>query len=121
MHRLRIARSIVRPAEWGAAAYAQAVSQQHHCWRAAAFPRKIPSMPTVLRSGPYRFFFYSADRDEPRHVHVERAEARAKFWLDPIRLAESVGFGRPELADIERLVVQQAVHVRKAWDDFFTD
>jgi hypothetical protein len=38
-------------------------------------------MPTVLRSGPYRFFFYSADREEPRHVHVARGEARAKFWL----------------------------------------
>ena len=78
-------------------------------------------MPTVLRSGPYRLFFYSADREEPRHVHVVRADARAKFWLDPIRLAESVGFGRPELAEIERLVVQQVVALRKAWDDFFTD
>ena len=27
------------------------------------------SMPTVLRHGPYRFFFYSGDRDEPPHVH----------------------------------------------------
>lgn len=29
-------------------------------------------VPTVDREGPYRFFFYSADRDEPPHVHVER-------------------------------------------------
>ena len=29
-------------------------------------------MPTVLRSGAYRFFFYSADREEPAHVHVAR-------------------------------------------------
>jgi len=41
-------------------------------------------MPTVLRSGPYRF--YAGDRDEPKHVHVERDEKTAKFWLDPIRL-----------------------------------
>jgi hypothetical protein len=32
-------------------------------------------MPTVLRSGPYRFFFYSADRGEPPHVHVEGRRA----------------------------------------------
>lgn len=34
-------------------------------------------MPTVLRVGPYRFFFYSGDGDEPRHVHVERGEGAA--------------------------------------------
>lgn len=39
------------------------------------------SMPTVLRSGPYRFFFYAGDRDEPRHVHVEREDEVAKFGL----------------------------------------
>jgi len=38
-------------------------------------------MPSVLRSGPYRFFFYSGDGDEPPHVHVERDDNTAKFWL----------------------------------------
>ena len=28
-------------------------------------------MPTVLRVGPYRFFFYASDRAEPMHVHIE--------------------------------------------------
>ncbi|MBZ5579241.1 MAG: DUF4160 domain-containing protein [Acidobacteriia bacterium] len=46
-------------------------------------------MPTVLRSGPYRFFFYSADRDEPPHVHGEREDSAAKFWLSPVRLSSS--------------------------------
>jgi len=36
-------------------------------------------LPTVLRSGPYRFFFYSADRDEPPHVHVEHQGDIAQF------------------------------------------
>lgn len=45
-------------------------------------------MPTVLRSGPYRFFFYAGDRDEPPHVHVERGEAIAKFWLSPVKLQQ---------------------------------
>jgi hypothetical protein len=76
-------------------------------------------MPTVLRSGPYRLFFYSADRQEPRHVHVAREQAQAKFWLDPVRLVESAGFGRAELADIERVVQQHAEALRKVWDDFF--
>ena len=36
-------------------------------------------MPTVLRVGPYRFFFYASDRDEPIHVHVERDDKVAKY------------------------------------------
>ena len=31
-------------------------------------------VPTVLRIGPYRFFYYAGDRDEPAHIHVERDE-----------------------------------------------
>ncbi|MCO6455665.1 MAG: DUF4160 domain-containing protein [Pirellulaceae bacterium] len=38
-------------------------------------------MPTVLRVGPYRFFFYAGDGDEPAHVHVERDDSEAKVWL----------------------------------------
>jgi len=78
-------------------------------------------MPTVLRSGPYRLFFYSADRQEPRHVHVERDDCRAKVWLDPVRLHDSAGFRAPELRQIESLVGQHAHELRKAWDDHFTD
>jgi len=43
-------------------------------------------MPTVLRAGPYRFLFYSSDAGEPLHVHVERDDNTAKFWLSPVRL-----------------------------------
>jgi hypothetical protein len=35
---------------------------------------------------PYRFFFYSGDKDEPSHVHVERDDKIAKVWLEPVRL-----------------------------------
>ena len=76
-------------------------------------------MPTVLRSGPYRLFFYSSDRDEPRHVHVARDDRYAKPWLDPVRLHDSAGFSRPELGVIEALVVDHAETLRKAWDGYF--
>ena len=54
-------------------------------------------LPTVLRNGPYRFFFYSADRDEPAHVHIERDDASAKLWLEPVWFEGSRGFGRGEI------------------------
>ena len=68
-------------------------------------------MPTVLRSGPYRFFFYAGDRDEPQHVHVERDDRIAKFWLDPIRLQGSGGFSRVEIARIEKLVSNHRIEL----------
>jgi Domain of unknown function (DUF4160) len=61
-------------------------------------------MPTVLRNGPYRLFFYSADFAEPPHVHVERNSSQAKFWLDPVRLEDNQGFGRQEPNRIRKLV-----------------
>ena len=49
-------------------------------------------MPTVLRIYGYRFFFYSLEGTEPPHIHVEHGENVAKFWLQPVSLAESHGF-----------------------------
>lgn len=62
-------------------------------------------MPTVLRIGPYRFCFYSHDLiDEPPHVHVDRNDLSAKFWLNPIALASNLGFNARELRAIEKVV-----------------
>lgn len=49
-------------------------------------------MPTVMRIGPYRFFFYSNENDEPKHVHVRADDNEAKFWLEPLQLAWNRGF-----------------------------
>lgn len=54
-------------------------------------------MPTVLRDGPYRFFFYAVDEAEPPHVHVRRDRDEAKFWLDPVQLAHNKKFSLVEL------------------------
>ena len=76
-------------------------------------------MPTVLRSGPYRFFFYAGDRDEPEHVHVEREQKVAKFWLEPIRLERSGGFARAELRTIQRIVMEHQSQLMEAWYAYF--
>ena len=61
-------------------------------------------MPTILRVGPYRFFFYSGDRSEPIHIHVEREDKIAKFWIDPVRLQKSGGFPRSEIVQIMKII-----------------
>jgi hypothetical protein len=50
-------------------------------------------MPTVLRFRQFRFFFFSNEGNEPIHIHVESDDKYAKFWLDPVQLAKSVGYG----------------------------
>lgn len=76
-------------------------------------------MPTVARIGPYRFYFYAGDRDEPRHVHVEREDKIAKFWLEPVRLQNSGGFSRLEINQIEKVIALRQRTLLEAWDAFF--
>ncbi len=78
-------------------------------------------MPTALRAGPYRFFFYAGDRGEPPHVHVQRDENQAKFWLDPVRFQSSNGFRRAEILRIQRLVKQNQDRLLRSWDEYFND
>lgn len=76
-------------------------------------------MPTVLKVGPYRFFFYAGDRDEPLHIHVERNDKIAKFWLDPVRLQSSGGFGRIEIRKIHKIINENRSKLLEAWDEYF--
>jgi Domain of unknown function (DUF4160) len=76
-------------------------------------------VPTILRVGSYRLFFYSADESEPPHVHVERDDNVAKFWMDPVRLVRSGGFRRAELREIERVVAENEARLLEAWHGFF--
>ena len=78
-------------------------------------------MPTVLRVGPYRFFFFAGDRAEPAHVHVERDANLAKVWLDPVRMQESGGYSRVELARIIYVVREHEAALLRSWHDYFAD
>lgn len=76
-------------------------------------------MPTVLRVGPYRFFFYANENNEPRHIHVQRDKMLAKFWLQPVALASSVGFPAQELSKLLRLVEEHQRKFVETWNEFF--
>ncbi|MCB2184693.1 MAG: DUF4160 domain-containing protein [Desulfobulbaceae bacterium] len=78
-------------------------------------------MPTVLRVGAYRFFFYSSDGIEPMHVHIEKDDMIAKFWLVPVRLQVSGGFSRQEVAKLQRMVEENKMKLIEAWNDYFND
>jgi hypothetical protein len=76
-------------------------------------------MPTVLRIGPYRFFFYAGDADEPPHIHIERDNNKAKFWLEPVRLQNSGGFSRTEINHVEKLVEENREDLLRSWNEYF--
>jgi hypothetical protein len=72
-------------------------------------------MPTVLRAGPHRFFFFSREDHEPPHIHVETAENAAKFWLTPVRLDWAVGYNAKELRQVRELVEKHADLFLEKW------
>jgi hypothetical protein len=76
-------------------------------------------MPTILRAGPYRFYFHSHEPNEPPHVHLDRDDLSAKFWLQPITLARNFGFSPKELRHLQRLVAERQLAFLEAWHGHF--
>ena len=76
-------------------------------------------MPTVLRSGPYRLYFYSHEPNEPPHIHIDREDLSAKFWLDPVQLARNFGFRAHELRTIQSTIEERKYLLLEAWNEFF--
>jgi hypothetical protein len=75
-------------------------------------------MPTIRGiPGPYRFFFYSFDCNEPRHVHVRREKMICKFWLDPISLGQNYGYAPAELNRIRHLIETHITQIGEAWHE----
>lgn len=54
-------------------------------------------------------------------MHVERDDKVAKFWLEPLGLAQNDGFGRVELGRMESLIERHHSRLVGAWNDYFGD
>jgi hypothetical protein len=76
-------------------------------------------MPTVLRRDGFRVYFYSHEPNEPPHVHVDRAEASAKLWLERVAVASNAGFSARDLGKVLWLVRSERQSLLEAWHDFF--
>ncbi|MEI2780091.1 MAG: DUF4160 domain-containing protein [Candidatus Competibacter sp.] len=75
----------------------------------------MPSIKNIY--GPYRFFFYSFDCGEPKHVHVQREKLICKFWLEPISLVKNSGFSPQELNIIRRTIQSNLPEILEAWHE----
>ena len=76
-------------------------------------------MPTALRHGPYRIYFFSHEPGEPPHVHVDRDKATAKFWIHPVVLARNVGFAPHELRKVQSIIEDNREKLLESWYGYF--
>ena len=78
-------------------------------------------MPAILRIGAYRFYFYSHEPNEPPHIHIDRDNLTAKFWLQPVSLAQNIGFPAKELRKLQSMVIENQTQLLEAWHEYFGD
>lgn len=76
-------------------------------------------MPTLLRIGAFRFYFYSHEPNEPPHVHIDRGDATIKIWLDNLEVAKSRGFRAHEIVGIVAMVADHKQEFKEAWHEYF--
>ena len=53
------------------------------------------------------------------HIHVESNEKYAKFWLEPVQLARSIGCSAKELNKIRGLVLENLNLFKEKWNEYF--
>ena len=77
-------------------------------------------MPTVFYFKGYRFYFFSKENDEPVHIHIEKAEAPAKFWLFPeVKEEYAYGFSGKLRKEIKQIITDNLDTLKKAWHEHF--
>lgn len=77
-------------------------------------------MPTLLVENGFRFYFYSSEGKEPPHVHVQKADAEGKIWLEP--LFERVymhGFTKQEEKKLLEIASRYKEEFKKVWYEYF--
>lgn len=77
-------------------------------------------MPTVLRVGRYRFFFYSNEGDESVHIHVTDGKGDAKIWIFPrVKIAKNHGFSDRVMHKIACIAVEHQEEIVRKWNEYF--
>lgn len=76
-------------------------------------------MPTVMRIGAFRLYFFSHEPNEPPHIHIDRGEATIKVWLDVVEVAKSRGFRAHEIGGILTMVEEHKAKLLEAWHEYF--
>jgi hypothetical protein len=73
------------------------------------------SSPQVHRVNGFSYVMYFNEGLEPPHVHVSKAEAKAKFWLSPVELCSARGFNPTQLKQIKRRLIDLNAYFLEEW------
>jgi len=57
---------------------------------------------------------------EPPHIHVANAGRYAKFWLQPVSVADVRGFRDHEMTKIRKIVDENAAVFLEKWHEYFS-
>jgi len=79
-------------------------------------------VPTVFRERGFKFFFYSNEGSprEPLHIHVEKDNVEAKFWLNPtVHVAYNDGYDARVLRELQGMVEANQNRIVRAWNEYF--
>lgn len=95
-------------------------SARHGLFESGGHPGIRFIVPTLLLVEGFRFFFFANEGREAAHVHVQRGDGLAKFWLRPVSLAWSDGMKTQELSRAEVLVVENREIFEAKWHEFFS-
>ena len=79
-------------------------------------------MPTILLLNGWRFYFYSNENNEPIHIHVQKAEMEAKFWLREdifdIEEAFSYHMNPKDVRDVRRIIFDHFDYFIDEWKKY---
>ena len=79
-------------------------------------------MPTILFINGWRFFFYSNEGNEPIHIHVQKAECEAKFWIliESREIAEvySYNLSKTDKREVKKLIYLNLDFIIFKWNSF---
>lgn len=65
-------------------------------------------------------FFYSANGDEPCHVHVKKGDGDGKVWLEPETKEEYLeDFKNQEKRGIRKIIEENREYLIARWYEYF--
>lgn len=88
-------------------------------WGNSLFLRESFKVPTVFYRNGFRFYFWSEEGKEPAHIHVNKGNGTAKYWLVPeIECEFSYGFKLSEERYIRATIKKEYKTLISAWNEY---
>lgn len=53
------------------------------------------------------------------HIHVEKGEGTAKYYIEPVELVKSKRFKANEISEIRNIILENKELLKAKWNEFF--